>query len=190
MGAWTSAQAWQLDGENLFRHKDAYYFMPSENEWYKAGYHKNDGVTANYWDFPTASNAAPTAVPSGVGAGTAAFGTGSTSPANVVASGGLSAYGTMGQGGNLIEWMETAYDGVNDLPLLDDRTTRGGSFQSEVTDLRGDYRVRSSAFGADPFIGFRVASVPEPSAAMLILSGGFAWSLRRRSRAHGGRVAA
>jgi hypothetical protein len=46
---WSSALAWQLDGENLYRHKDAFYFLPSEDEWYKAAYHKNDGVTANYW---------------------------------------------------------------------------------------------------------------------------------------------
>ncbi len=33
---WSSGDAWQLDGENLYRHKDAYYFLPSEDEWYKA----------------------------------------------------------------------------------------------------------------------------------------------------------
>ena len=25
------------------------YVIPTENEWYKAAYHKNDGVTGNYW---------------------------------------------------------------------------------------------------------------------------------------------
>jgi len=29
---WTSEQAWQAGGENLYRHKDAVYFLPSENE--------------------------------------------------------------------------------------------------------------------------------------------------------------
>lgn len=56
---WSSAQAWQLDGQNLYRHKDAYYFLPSEDEWYKSAYHKNDGVTANYWDYPTGTNGIP-----------------------------------------------------------------------------------------------------------------------------------
>lgn len=32
---WSSANAWQAGGENLFRHKDAHYFLPSEDEWYK-----------------------------------------------------------------------------------------------------------------------------------------------------------
>lgn len=34
-------------GTNPYRHKDTYYFLPSDDEWYKAAYHKNDGVTAN-----------------------------------------------------------------------------------------------------------------------------------------------
>ena len=36
---WPSGDAWQAGGENLYRHKDAYYFLPSENEWYKAAYY-------------------------------------------------------------------------------------------------------------------------------------------------------
>src|SRR5688500_9715553 len=31
---WSSAQAWQAGGENLYRHKDAYYFLPNEDEWH------------------------------------------------------------------------------------------------------------------------------------------------------------
>jgi len=27
---WSSAEAWQVGGENLYRHKDSYYFLPSE----------------------------------------------------------------------------------------------------------------------------------------------------------------
>src|SRR4029079_10966402 len=70
---WSSAQAWQAGGENLYRHKDAYYFLPSEDEWYKAAYHKSDGLTANYWDYATGSNSIPTAVSGGTDSGTAVF---------------------------------------------------------------------------------------------------------------------
>ncbi|MEQ1854097.1 MAG: SUMF1/EgtB/PvdO family nonheme iron enzyme, partial [Chthoniobacteraceae bacterium] len=35
------------------------YYLPTENEWYKAAYHKNDGNTANYWLLPTKSNIMP-----------------------------------------------------------------------------------------------------------------------------------
>ena len=45
-------------GFNETRNPSATYFIPSENEWYKAAYHKNDGVTANFWDYPTSKDAA------------------------------------------------------------------------------------------------------------------------------------
>jgi hypothetical protein len=35
----TSAEAWQLGGENLFRHTDARYWLPSMDKWYKAAYY-------------------------------------------------------------------------------------------------------------------------------------------------------
>jgi formylglycine-generating enzyme required for sulfatase activity len=34
-------------------------FLPTESEWYKAAYHKNDGVTGNYWDYATRTDVAP-----------------------------------------------------------------------------------------------------------------------------------
>jgi len=122
---WSSAQAWQAGGENLYRHKDAYYFLPSENEWYKAAYHQNDGVTANYWDYATESNTAPTAVASGTGAGTAVYNNVTSSPADVAISGGLSGYGTRGQNGNVREWQESAFDGINN-SSSEPRAFRGG----------------------------------------------------------------
>jgi hypothetical protein len=106
---WASVDAWQAGGENLYRHKDAYYFLPSEDEWYKAAYHQNDGVTANYWDYATASNSIPAAVASGTTAGTAVYNGVTGSPAAVNNDGGLSAYGTMGQNGNVWEWQESAF---------------------------------------------------------------------------------
>ncbi len=33
--------------------------LPSEDEWYKAAYHYNDGVTGNYYDYPTSSDSVP-----------------------------------------------------------------------------------------------------------------------------------
>src|SRR5207245_847392 len=49
-----------VGNQTLFgRNAGAKFFIPTENEWYKAAYHKNNGVTGNYWDYPTASNTAP-----------------------------------------------------------------------------------------------------------------------------------
>jgi sulfatase modifying factor 1 len=43
----------------VVREPDATWVIPSEDEWYKAAYHKNDGVTGNYWDYPTSSDTWP-----------------------------------------------------------------------------------------------------------------------------------
>jgi len=37
----------------------ATWVIPTEDEWYKAAYHKNDGVTGNYFDYPTSSDSEP-----------------------------------------------------------------------------------------------------------------------------------
>ena len=65
MDLWDSAEAWQLGGENLYRHRDAHYFLPSVDEWYKAAYY--DPALNVYFDYPTGQNVGdpPTAVTSG-----------------------------------------------------------------------------------------------------------------------------
>ena len=180
---WTSAQAWQAGGENLYRHKDAYYFLPSDDEWYKAAYHKNDGVTANYWDYATGSNLVPTAVTSGTGIGTAVYNNNNFNsfPAAVDNSGGLSAYGTRGQGGNVDEWQESADDGIND-SASEARGHRGGDWQFPESQLRSSFSDGDAPGSADEDLGFRIASVPEPSSAALILSAVMPALLQRRRR--------
>jgi formylglycine-generating enzyme required for sulfatase activity len=180
MTLWSSAQAWQVGGENLYRHKDAFYFLPSEDEWYKAAFHKNDGVTANYWDYATGSNTIPTAVASGTGAGTAVYNIGATNvPATVDNDGGLSPYGTRGQNGNVYEWQESALIAPNDSPS-EQRVLRGGYWGTD------EFYLRSSINGNYPptisldAIGFRVASVPEPSSAVMMIGSGLIFLLRRR----------
>ena len=179
---WTSPEAWQAGGENLYRHKDAVYFLPSENEWYKAAYHKNDGVTANYWDYATASNTIPTAVSSGTATGTAVFYNGInaySSPANVSAVGGASSYGTRGQNGNVDEMMESAFDSVNDQGN-ENRAYRGGYWFHTEDAMRSSGRFSRVSSGQSTDVGFRVASVPEPSATILMVGSAVALLARRR----------
>ena len=76
-------------------------------------------------------------------------------PADVTNAGGLSPYGTMGQGGNSLEWMETAYDGVNDT-ISEGRAVRGGNWGSP--DIEISYRPGPAPPTADLNIGFRVAA--------------------------------
>jgi formylglycine-generating enzyme len=180
---WASVDAWQAGGQNLYRHKDAYYFLPSEDEWYKAAYHKNDGVTANYWDYATGSNSIPGAVASGTTAGTAVYDQPfAQGPADVNNDGGLSAYGTMGQNGNVWEWNESAYDGLNNSSSAN-RLIRGGYWGSYESRLRSSFRDFYSPTDSENVVGFRVASVPEPTSTVLMTSAGLLAIARRRRRA-------
>ena len=179
MELWSSGEAWQAGGENLYRHKDAHYFLPSDDEWYKAAFHQNNGVTADYWDYATGSDVAPVAVGSGVLANTAVYGGVGVAPALVGDAGGLSPYGMMGQGGNVFEWQETAFTGVNNGVNLF-RNTRGGGWASPQTVLLSSTRFYNlPTFSAD-LQGFRVASVPEPGTSLLLGGVMMLWAGRRR----------
>ena len=180
MALWSSEQAWTAGGTNLYRNKDAFYFLPSENEWYKSAYYNAAGT--NYFLYPTASSTAPTAVASGTSAGTAVYNSAASVPATVDSAGGLSPYGTMGQGGNVFEWNESAFDRL-DSSSSENRAIRGGNWSIGVSGLRSS----SSRGGSSPAlehrsIGFRVASVPEPStyALLLMTAAGALWMTRRR----------
>ena len=175
MDLWSSEQAWTAGGTNLYRNKDAYYFLPSENEWYKAAYYNAAGT--NYFLYPTASSGVPTAVASGTNPETAVYNNAASVPAIVASAGGLSPYGTMGQGGNIFEWNESAFDGTNS-SASENRALRGGSWINVESRLRSSRRFDDGPSLEDFNIGFRVASVPEPSTAVLVLMAGGAWLLR------------
>lgn len=182
MNLWSPADAWQIGGENLYRHKDAYYFLPSENEWFKAAYYKGGGTNAGYWNYPTQQDTAPIPLAFGTLAGTAVY-DGQDQPASVLANGGVSAYGPRGMAGNVAEWTESAWDGFNNL-ASEDRTVRGGDWFGSLDQLASDARDINAPLYESDFIGFRVASVPEPSTVALLLLTGVAarlwhWKLRR-----------
>ena len=182
---WSSAQAWQAGGQNLYRNKDAYYFLPSEDEWYKAAYHKNDGVTANYWDYATGSNGIPGLTAGGTSPGTAVYDGAGSAPAAVNNAGGPSAYGTMGQGGNVSEWQESAMDAPNS-SSSQLRAFRGGWWQTNASYLSPPSRGGSPPTGSFNYIGLRVAAVtaetPEPASGTLFGLGALLLGTRRRSR--------
>jgi formylglycine-generating enzyme required for sulfatase activity len=177
MSLWSSTDAWKLGGTNLYRHKNAHYFLPSENEWYKAAYYNPAG--SNYFLYPTASSTVPTAVSGGTNAGTAVYN--NNGIAVVSDAGGLSSYGTMAQGGNLWDRIETAFDGENSSPT-EGRVIRGGGPADTEASLQSSFRGFSDPSGEISGIGFRVASVPEPSTyALLLMTGaGALWWARGR----------
>jgi len=170
--------AGQYNGNNMFRHKDAVFVLPSTDEWYKGAYGSPDG---SWYNYPIGSDSAPVATSGGTLPGTSVFAR--TFYADFNNAGGLSLYGTMAQGGNVWEVMETAYDGVNDSPT-EYREMRGG----EMDDLNSNNqlssrRVQVDVSSASLFVrGFRVAMVPEPSSLSLLALGGVVVALGRRKR--------
>ena len=180
MGLQSSSNAWTAGGTNLYRNKDAFYFLPSENEWYKTAYYNPAG--SNYFLYPTASSSIPTAVGSGTNAGTAVYNAVPSEPAIVDSAGGLSPYGTMGQGGNVWEWNESAFDGANS-SASGARAVRGGAWVGPEFYLRSSSRFDYDPSGEGNDLGFRVASVPEPSTYALLLMAGAGWLLWKRRKA-------
>ena len=176
-GAYTMA-LWQsgdsgYDASNPFRNSLALFVLPSENEWYKAAYY--DPNSSSYNLYPT-GNSTPTAVASGTAANTAVYDGVTLQPSSVTQAGGLSAYGTMGQGGNVFQWEESASSGSN-TNATDNRGMRGGAWGGPSNWLQSSHRFD---FGSTPDtatsgIGFRVAelnAVPEPSTyALCVLVG-------------------
>jgi formylglycine-generating enzyme required for sulfatase activity len=180
---WDPAEAWSLGGENRYRHKDAFFFLPSENEWYKAAYFdpaKSGGP--GYWLYPTGSDLPPAEIAAGTATGSAVYNQPpDQGPADVDQAGGLSPYGTMGQGGNVLEWMESALDGGNDTPG-ENRVLRSGYWTSAAPVLQSLNRGNISPANEAHNFGFRVAAVPEPADYALLTGLALAGFALGRSR--------
>jgi formylglycine-generating enzyme required for sulfatase activity len=171
-----------VDGDAITRNGGAIWFLTSEDEWYKAAYHKNDGVTGNYFAYPTSSDTAPTAeLPPG-GSNSANYfpAVGDLSDAGAYTESG-SPYDTFDQGGNVAEWNETLETFIGST-----RQLRGGAWDDGAFRLEALWRDLGPPTYEDRAAGFRVATVPESST--LALAGGAAAGLliaaasrRRRS---------
>jgi len=85
-----------------------------------------------------------------------------------------SAYGTNDQAGNVFEW--------NDAVIGSSRGLRGGSWNFGSILLPASFRSDLSPAIGDFTVGFRVASVPEPSALLLtMIAASVSLTRRRRS---------
>jgi sulfatase modifying factor 1 len=157
----------------VVREPDWKWAIPTEDEWYKAAYHKNDGVTGNYFDYPTSSDSTPSNAlvePTDPGNNATFYDNGFTigSPYYRTEVGAHensdSPYGTFDQGGNVWERNEA---------IVDDscRGLRGGSFNYGDTDLYAPHRGYVGPSSEDFYVGFRVASVPEPGSITLLVCG-------------------
>ena len=161
-GAYTLTAAGIADN-TVARNADWKWAVTSEDEWYKAAYHKNDGVTGNYYDYPTSSDATPSndlVEPTDPGNNATFYDIydsdytiGSPYWRTEVGAheNSDSPYGTFDQGGNVWEWNDTDYGAGRGL--------RGGSYKAYDSHLLVSYRGYSYPTSEDYDWGFRVAAV-------------------------------
>ena len=173
--------AYTLNGATsgiITKNAGAKVWIPSEDEWYKAAYYdpnKGGAGVGGYWVYPTQSNALggntmgnPNAVNYNdgdyVGSGNSSWPT-SNALTDVGAYGvnSDSAYGTNDQGGNVWEWNDAVISGSY-------RGLRGASWSDNANILASSYRYSNFGPSNENWnVGFRVASVPEPSALVLTM---------------------
>lgn len=165
------------NGAGISRKPDATWFLPTDNQWYKAAFHKNDGVTANYWDYHYGSDSPPTAEvpPGGSNSANLSFAVGKLSDVGAYHE-SKGPYGTFDQLGNVEEWTETLI-----LTQTSARRTSLGGWRGGFVNAPNAFQSINASLTQDD-IGFRIAHViPEPS-ALLLAAWGCAAVLTRRRR--------
>ena len=184
----TETGSYTLNGNTglITKNVGATVYIPSEEEWYKAAY--SNPANASYSLYPTQSNTIPTVATvdvlgdiSNPGANVANYYNGADwgtpvqngNVTTVGSAGAASFYGTFDQGGNVWEW--------NDAVIGSSRGMRGGSWGNFDSFLASSSRYYDGPSVEVDYMGFRVASVPEPSCWILtILASGLMLTRRKR----------
>ena len=182
----TESGAYMLDGNaatptnglSVTRDASATYWLPSEDEWYKAAYYDPSGT---YFDYATGSDTVPVSdqpsddlsavnyfnndgLANGFNDGYAVSGSSNfgTNPFTDVGAytAALSPYGTYDQSGNVWEWNES-------LIRSSLRGVRGGSWFNFTGNLAASLGSFDNPTLEFRLLGFRVARIPEPSSLLL-----------------------
>ena len=201
-GAYTLNNA--TTGNALALNIGARFFIPSENQWYKAAYYKGGGTNAGYWPYATQSSTLPGSVTANSTGDGSAGSSGNFANYNSAAdwgspvqngnvttvgtNGGPSAYGAFDMTGNVEEWNDLGADTES----ATTRGVRGGRYnQSGIAFTSSSSRNLDSPSSEGVGRGFRLANqpsdpppaVPEPS--MMVIGtlfglGGLAAKRRRK----------
>jgi formylglycine-generating enzyme required for sulfatase activity len=176
-----------IAANSIARNGGASFFVPNENEWYKAAYY--DPGLDLYYNSPTSTDLSTHSGPppgdsntANVWEGTYAL-TGSASfddgfdyltPVGAYAT-ATSPYGTFDQAGNVWEWNELA-DGSF-------RGLRGGGWNDNPGYVSAGIALSDDPTLEGDDVGFRVAAVPEPGQLALAAVGAAVLAASRRRRA-------
>lgn len=191
-GASTETGAYTLNGATsgiITKDVNAQFWIPSEDEWYKAAYYDptlNSG-TGRYFLHANGSDTMTSNDIADSGSANYSAGDYATTPGNNTYSSSTyyltdvgsyenteNYYGTFDQAGLLWEW--------NDAIVSSNRGIRGGSWIGSENFLRSSIRLNFDPASESLIIGFRVASIPEPSTIVMLLItfGASALVLRKR----------
>lgn len=183
--------AYTLNGtttaSSVARSGTATVWLPSEDEWYKAAYYDpNKGGTGGYW---TQANQTNTLASNTVGvagaanytiSGNSGTGSGATIKVTTVGAYGVnsdSAYGTNDQAGNVREFTDTIFSGTG-------RVSRGGSYDNAAAALSSSVRLSVAGTAESGTVGFRIATIPEPTTALFSILAIGTSLVRRNRRSH------
>ena len=184
----TEDGAYYLDGATtndellaVIRKPNWKWAIASEDEWYKAAYHKNDGITGNYFDYATSSDSMPSnlLIDPDPGNNACFYDNGYTigppyyrTEVGEFENSG-SPYGTFDQSGNLYEW--------NEAVISQQRGIRGGSFTHAGIHMHAASRNNGFVPSYEIYtVGFRVCEVPEPTSIVMLSLAGAVGIIRRR----------
>lgn len=165
-------------GASVVRNPGARFFLPSDDEWYKAAYY--DPRSASFRDFPAGLDDEPfCAVFPDAAANAANCGGDPQRDLRPVGSyrGAPSPFGTFDQGGNVYEWTEALQDGY--------RARRGGNYAKNVEALAAWAWIFSDPTQEMGGVGFRLAHAPEPGTTLLLALGLLGLARSRRPRRGG-----
>jgi formylglycine-generating enzyme required for sulfatase activity len=162
--------------DQISRKSGARFFIPAEDEWYKAAYYDpfdpgaDGGGTIDYWLYPTSSDVLPTQATADAvgdianpGTNVANFDGGADwngENGNVTTVGGTtttSPWGNFDMGGNVYEWTETL-----DNLVTPTRVLRGGDLANNGILMRSSFTIDSAMTVEAANYGFRVAATPCP----------------------------
>lgn len=120
------------NGPMISAEENATYFLPSENQWYKAAYYKSGGTNAGYWKYPFQSNTQATSIQEEVFAPTA--------------------YGTANMGGDVFQWTSSS-------DFIGTAIIRGDDWALEnEKEHSSKFRTNAPTTTQSAGIGFRVAA--------------------------------